>query len=70
MDRVTVSSKYQVVIPKGVRRKLKVKPGEMLTVFIKGDTISLVCDRPLESLRGIMRGVSTKGLREKKDRDL
>ena len=70
MERVTVSSKYQVVIPKEVRRRLKVKPGAKLTVFVRGGTISLVCDRPLESLRGIMRGVSTKGLREKKDRDI
>ena len=70
MDRVTVSSKYQVVIPKEVRRRLRVKPGEKLAVFIKGDTISLVCDRPLESLRGLMRGVSSKALREKKDRAL
>lgn len=70
MDKVTVSSKYQVVIPKDVRRKLKVRPGQKLAVFIKGSSISLVCDRPLESLRGIMRGVEVKDLREKKDRTL
>lgn len=70
MDKVTVSSKYQVVIPKEVRRKLKVHPGQKLAVFVKGSSISLVCDRPLESLRGIMRGVEISGLREKKDRPL
>ena len=68
MDRVTVSSKYQVVIPKDVRRRLRVKPGQKLSVFVKGGAISLVCDRPLESLRGIARGLDPAGLREKKDR--
>ena len=70
MDKVTVSSKYQVVIPKDVRRKLKVRPGQKLAVFVKGSSISLVCDRPLESLRGIMRGVVLSDLREKKERPL
>ena len=70
MDRVTVSSKYQVVIPKEVRRKLKVKPGQKLTVFVKGGSISLVCDLPLRSLRGIARGIDVAELREKKDREL
>ena len=70
MERVTVSSKYQVVIPKQVRRRLKVKPGQKLTVFIQGEGISMVCDRPLRSLRGIARGLDVSGLREKKDRPL
>ena len=70
MDRVTVSSKYQVVIPKEVRRRLRVRPGQKLMVFIKGGSISLVCDRPLESLRGIARGLNVAGLREKKERSL
>ena len=70
MDRVTVSSKYQVVIPKEVRRKLQVKPGQRLTVFLKAGSISLVCDRPLRSLRGIARGLDVTRLREKKDRPL
>ena len=70
MDRVTVSSKYQVVIPKDVRRKLRVKPGQKLTIFTHGDIISMVCDRPLESLRGIARGIDVAGLREKTERPL
>ncbi|MBI4061719.1 MAG: AbrB/MazE/SpoVT family DNA-binding domain-containing protein [Elusimicrobia bacterium] len=70
MDKVTVSSKYQVVIPKEARRKLKVRPGQKLGVFVKGSSISLVCERALESLRGIMRGVELADLREKKERPL
>ena len=70
MDRVTVSSKYQVVIPKEARKRLKVKPGQKFSVFIRGDSISLVCDRPLESLKGIARGIDAGNLREKKDREI
>lgn len=70
MERVTISTKYQVVIPKEVRRKLKVKPGQKLTVFVHDGTISLVCDRPLREFRGIAKGLDVSGLREKKDRDL
>jgi hypothetical protein len=34
----------------------------------KGGVISLVPERPLEALRGLLRGVSTEGVREKRDR--
>lgn len=70
MDKVTVSTKYQVVIPKAVRRRLKVKPGQKLTVLVRENSISLVCDRPLSELRGIARGLDVSGLREKKDREV
>jgi hypothetical protein len=39
-----------------------------ITVLDKGGVIFLVPERPLSAYRGIARGVSPKGLREKKDR--
>lgn len=68
MGKVTVSTKYQVVIPKDVRLQTGIVPGEQLNILVKGDVISLVADRPIQKLRGIARGAGGKGLREKKDR--
>ncbi len=68
MTEVTVSSKFQVVIPKEVRRQARIKPGEKFTVHLKGDVIAFVPERPLASLRGIAKGLDASGLREKKDR--
>lgn len=68
MAIVTVSSKYQVVIPREVRRGLGLKPGQKLIVLEKGGIISLVPDEPLSSLRGSLRGMSVQGLRDERDR--
>ncbi len=68
MDETTVSSKYQVVIPKRVRERIGLKPGQKLMVIEKGGIISLVPVPELDELRGIARGANTEGLREKVDR--
>lgn len=68
MDTVTLSTKYQLVIPRAVRERLDLEPGTKLTVIEKGGILYLVPERPLAELRGIARGTRRKGLREKKDR--
>ena len=68
MARTKVSSKYQVVIPKDVRTRAHVKPGQQFEVVTKGGVISLVPNRPLSEGRGFLRGIRTTGFREKKDR--
>jgi AbrB family looped-hinge helix DNA binding protein len=68
METVTLSTKYQLVIPRDIRRRLELAPGARLTVVEKGGILYLVPERPLKELRGIARGTSRKGLREKKDR--
>ena len=68
METVILSSKYQLVLPKGARERLRLRPGMRMTVLQKGRVIFLVPERPLRTYRGIVRGVSAKGLREKKDR--
>jgi AbrB family looped-hinge helix DNA binding protein len=70
MARTRVSPKYQIVIPKEIRERHDLKPGQELHVISKGDVISLVPDRPLSAFRGILRGMPTTGFREKKDRRL
>jgi AbrB family looped-hinge helix DNA binding protein len=68
MNSVTLSTKYQLVIPREVRERLALEPGAKLTVIEKGGVLYLVPERPLVKLRGVARGARRKGLREKKDR--
>lgn len=68
MRTVTLSSKYQLVIPRDVRERLGLAPGAKLTAIEKGGILYLVPERPLEELRGIARGARRKGLRDKQDR--
>jgi AbrB family looped-hinge helix DNA binding protein len=68
METVTLSTKYQLVIPRNIRRRLELTPGARLTVVEKGGIFYLVPERPIKELRGIARGASRKQLREKKDR--
>ncbi len=65
---VTLSSKYQVVIPKEIREWAKLEPGQKFLVVLEGETVRLVPEVPLESLLGIAKGANTEGLREKVDR--
>ena len=68
MTQVTVSSKYQVVIPKEVRRQVPLHTGQKLAVVVKEGTITLVPDRPLASFRGFLQGMKVSDIREKRDR--
>ncbi len=68
MSMVTVSPKFQVVIPKDVREQIKVHRGQKMTVVVKNGIISLVPDRPLSELRGFIRKMRSGALREKRDR--
>ena len=68
METVILSSKYQLVLPRGARERLRLRPGMRISVLEKGGVIFLVPERPLRTYRGLVRGASIKGLREKKDR--
>jgi len=68
MARTKVSSKYQVVIPKDVRERSDVRPGQEFQVIAKGGVITLVPDKPIAAMRGFVRGMRITGFREKKDR--
>jgi AbrB family looped-hinge helix DNA binding protein len=68
MVMTTISSKFQIVIPKEVREKLHLSPKQRLHVVEKDGIITLVPEVPLKSLRGALKGMSKTDLREKKDR--
>ena len=68
MGEVTISSKFQVVIPREVRKQLQLKVGQKLKVVVKGQTINLVPDVPLAEMRGFLKGMDKSGLREEDER--
>lgn len=68
MARSIVSSKYQVVIPKEIRREVRLKTGQVVQVIARNGVITLVPDRPLASLRGYLKGMKTDRTREKRER--
>ena len=68
MDAVTVSPKYQVVIPKAVRERARIKPGDKLQVLSFDDRIELVRTRPMREMRGFLRGLDATFARDEDDR--
>jgi AbrB family looped-hinge helix DNA binding protein len=68
MATVTISSKFQIMIPKEVREKLRLRPRQRLQIIEKGGIITLVPEVPLNSLKGALKGMSRMHLWEKKNR--
>ncbi len=64
MNTVIVSTKYQVVIPKGIREDMDLKAGTSLEVINYGNRIELIPIRPMKSLKGIFSGIDTAIERE------
>ncbi|CAN5688446.1 MAG: AbrB/MazE/SpoVT family DNA-binding domain-containing protein [Gemmatimonadetes bacterium] len=59
MERVTISPKYQVVIPRSVRERLNLQPGQQVQVIPYENRIEFIPLRPARELRGFLRGMST-----------
>ena len=68
MAEAIVSTKFQVVIPKEIRREIGLESGQVLQVIAKGGVITLVPDQPIARMKGFLKGMKTSALREKKDR--
>ncbi|GBD98155.1 spoVT / AbrB like domain protein [bacterium BMS3Abin07] len=64
MHTVTVSPKFQVVIPKSVRETLRLKPGQKMQVVEYEGRIELILDREIKELRGFLKGINTNFQRE------
>ena len=65
METVTVSPKFQVVIPKHIRNKLKLKPGQKLQIFEFEGRIEFIPIMEMKEERGFLKGMDTKIVREK-----
>lgn len=57
METVTVSPKYEVVIPSRVRELLGVRPGQKIQVFASDNRIEMIPVRPIKAMRGFLAGI-------------
>ena len=68
MDTVTLSAKYQVVIPRRVRERMKLRAGEKLEVISFDDRIELIPIQPMSKMKGFLKGLDPAFEREREDR--
>jgi len=68
MSTVTVSPKFQVVIPKDIRKKLGIKPGQKMQVFQYDNRIEYVLIRNVRDLKGVAKGIDTSVPDDEEDR--
>ena len=64
MQTVTVSPKYQVVIPKAIRRGLNLRPGQKMQIVEYEGRVELIPERDIAELRGFLKGINTAFERE------
>ncbi len=64
MTAVTISPKFQVVIPKVIRENLDLRPGQQVEVIEYDGRVEYVPVRALESMRGFLAGIDTSVPRE------
>ena len=68
MNAVTISSKYQVVIPRRVRERMGLRAGVKLQVISFDDRIELIPIRPMRQMRGFLKGLDGTFERDRNDR--
>ena len=64
MAAVTVSPKFQVVIPKEIRKRFGLLPGQKIQLVVYGDRIELIPVMPAKRMRGFLKGIDTRVPRE------
>ena len=64
METVTISSKFQVVIPLSVRKAMGIRPGEKAHVMLYRNRIEIIPVREIRKLRGFVKGIDTSFVRE------
>ena len=65
MDTVTISPKFQVVIPRDIRKSLGLVPGQKVQALVYEERIELIPLRPIRKMRGFLRGIDTTVPRER-----
>lgn len=64
MNTVTISPKYQVVIPQAIRKSLGLQPGQKIQAILYENRIELIPIKSMPSMRGFLKGVDTSIERE------
>lgn len=68
MATVTISSKFQVAVPKEARVRLHLESGQKMAVVVKSSGLHYIPVPSLDSLQKKLRGMDTSGIREEEDR--
>ena len=64
MMTITISPKFQIVIPKTIRDLLGLRPGQKVQAIAYEDRIELIPIRRMKEMRGFIRGINTSVERE------
>lgn len=70
MSLVTISSKYQVVIPRHIREQFNLKPGQKIMFISYKNTLRVVIVPAIDEAEGLYKNIITDPQREKEDREL
>ena len=69
MYPVTISTKYQVVIPREVREQFGLKPGQKVMFIPYNNTLRVVVVPSIDKARGMFKDLTSEGIREEKDEE-
>jgi AbrB family looped-hinge helix DNA binding protein len=65
MSVVTVSPKFQVVIPREIREALRLEPGQKVQALQYQNRIEFIPVRPMRAMRGFLKGINSRVVRDK-----
>lgn len=69
MEAVTISSKYQITIPRKIREQFNLKPGDKIAFIRFENSLRLVVVPPIQEARGMFKGLDTENIREEVDEE-
>jgi len=69
MEVVTISSKYQVVIPREIRKQFNLKPSQMIMFIPYNGALRVVVVPPIKTARGMLKGMTTDNVRGEADEE-
>jgi len=69
MQIATISSKFQISVPKIIREQLDIKPGQQFIFVLKGQCLELVPKRDIKNMRGSLVGANTENTRDRSERE-
>ena len=64
MKSVIISPKFQIVIPREIRKTLQLSPGQKIQVIVFGNRIELIPEQKIKKMRGFLKGINTHFERE------
>lgn len=68
MNVATISSKFQISIPKKIREQLHIKPGQQFIFIAKGECLEIVPKRDIKEMKGLLAGANTQNVRDRSER--